>query len=277
MKTINKSSKIVFIILMTVLILFITNIYYPLRSYIIMYPVKTYYRNTGLFNDIPLKIPSGKISNKESFYPFVLYFNSNEGFKYYVDRDVDLSIMYNFGGFKLGKKNSSYFDPKSDYYSSFYGAYAIKTDNSTPFGFDKDKNINIDLLSKVPEYDQKYLVMSSIGLSPNNVTFDYNIKTIKEDIKYINSMDWLMVDSQIKTNAPVHKYKKHYNGYLQYGIPKELNNLSKDYPIMKLHGRMYIKYFKEYDSTIVFYILGKNKDIVDRIDENIVSKSYFKK
>lgn len=270
---INKKSLL--IIPLIIFILFVTDLYYPLRSYLIMYPVKTYYKKTGLFNSIPLKIPSGEINNKEKFYPFLLYFNSNEGFGNYIDKDVDLSIIYNFGGFNIGKKHSTYFDPDSDYYSSFYGAYAVKSNENAPFGFKVDENIDIDLLSKIPEYDQRYLVMSSIGLSPRDVIFEYDISDVERNIEYIGSKNWIKVDSKIKTNAPIHNYKEHDNGYLQYGIPKELDYRENDYPIMNLYGRMYIKYFDKYDSTIAFYILGKNKDIVDRIDENIVSKSYM--
>lgn len=271
--------KFVFIIVFFTLILsiYISNIYYPLRSYILMYPLKTYYKHTGIFNNIPLKIPTGKINNEGNFYPFTLYYNSDEEFGNYVNKDVQLSIIYNFGGFTFGKKHSYYFDTKSDYYSSFYGAYAIKSNDKTIFGFDNKEKINLDLLSQIPKYDQKYLVMPSIGLSPKDVTFSYSINNITDNINYINSNGWIKIDSNIKTNAPIHKYKKHYNGYIQYGTPKDLKNVKTNYPIINMYGRMYIKYLEEYNSTLVFYILGMNEDIVNKIDTNILSKSYIEK
>ncbi|MBS4536347.1 hypothetical protein GOQ29_12040 [Clostridium sp. D2Q-14] len=241
-----------------------------------MYPLKTYYKKTGLFNDIPLRVPSRTINDKENFYPFVLYFNSNKGFSQYINQDVELSIIYNFGNFSSNKKYSNYFNSNSDYYSSFYGVYGIKTNDGTPFGFNQD-DIDIDLLSKMPEYDQKYLVLPSIGLLPKNVTFKYKIKNIKENINYIDSNNWIKVDSIIKTNSPLHKYKKHHNGYIQYGIPPESNNIKEDYPIIDLYGRMYIKFFEEYDSTIVFYILANDKSTVNKIDKYILSNSYINK
>lgn len=273
----KKNNTIIFIVFLLLVIIFITDLYYPLRSYIIMYPMKTYHKKTGIFNDIPLKIPSGEINNNSSFYPFVLYFNSNKGFSQYINKDVNLSIIYNFGDFDFGNKYSNYFNPNSHYYSSFYGAYGIKTKDDIPFGFNSNGSIDLDLLSSIPEYDQKYLVMSSIGLSPRDVTFEYTINNIEENMNYMNSNDWIRVDSQIKTNSPIHKYKKHYNGYIQYGVPKEIDNITEDYHIVDLYGRMYIRYFKEYDSTIVFYALGKNKEVIDKIDKDILSESYIKK
>lgn len=267
----KKKNKIKIIIIIILLILiYISNLHYPLRSYIAMYPLKIYYKNTGLFDDINLKIPSGKIE-KENFYPFMLYFNSDKGFSNYIGKDANLSIAYNFGGFKFRNKNSSYYDKDSDLYSSFYGAYIIDSDDDNSFGFNENGHIDVDLLAKVPEYDQKYLVLSSIGLSSKNSVFENDIIDMKENIKYIDIDDWIKIDSNITTNSPIHENTNFYRGYIQFGIPKSEAN--KNFPLINIYGRMYVKYFKEYDRTIGFYILGKNKNIVDKIDKEIVSKS----
>lgn len=269
----KKKIKLIIIIIVLILI-YISNLYYPLRSYIVMYPLKAYYKNTGLFNDINLNIPTGKI-NKENFYPFMLYFNSKNGFSNYITQNVNLSIAYNFGGFKSFDKNSSYYNEFSNLYSSFYGAYIIDSNNDKPFGFFENGGIDVELLAQVPEYDQKHLVLSSIGLSPKDSIFENDIIGIEKNIKYIRSNDWIRIDSNIRTNSPNHKKEKFYRGYLQFGISQ--NESNQNYPIINMYGRMYVKYFKEYNKTIGFYILAKNKTIVDEIDEEIVSKSYIKR
>ncbi|WP_130808114.1 hypothetical protein [Senegalia massiliensis] len=258
-------------ILIIILFIYITNLHYPLRSYLIMYPLKIYYKNTGLHNDININIPTRKINN-EPFYPFMLYFNSKNSFSKYIKEDAELSISYNFGGFKFLNKYSNYYDEDSELFSSFYGAYIINSKSNKPFGFKSNGDINIDLLEKVPEYDQKYLVLRSLGLNPKKSTFKNDIIDIEENIEYIESDNWIKVDSKIRTNSPNHNKKNFQRGYIQFGNPK---NISKNYPIINMYGRMYVKYFKNYDKTIGFYILGKNKNIVDKIDNEIMSKSYI--
>src|SRR5690554_3767690 len=104
--TLNISTRKTIIIIMIFLIAvaaYLSNLYYPLRSYLIMYPVSKYHQYTGLFRDIPLHIPSGSLAGHKDFFPYVLYFNANQGFARYLglNQDLQLSIIYNFGDFRF--------------------------------------------------------------------------------------------------------------------------------------------------------------------------------
>lgn len=261
--------------LLVVLFVFVTNFYYPLRSYLIMFPVSKYYQFTGLFREIPLHIPSGSLAGRGSFFPYVLYFNAGEGFARYLNlkEDIQLSIIYNFGNFSFGKKYAAYFDPQSDLYSAFYGAYAV---NNKELFFTADGKIKIEKLTAVPAYDQKYLVMPAIGLAANDVTFEADSITIEEDVHYIELPGWGRIDAMLKTNTPAHRYRTRQIGYLQYGVPKGLK-VKSDYQVELLAARVYCRYFAEYNATIVFYIMAKDRELVEEIDTVILSRSLLKK
>jgi hypothetical protein len=237
-----------------------------------MYPFSKYEQQTGLFRDIPLRISTGSIDDAR-FYPFALYFNADDSFSSYINENVRLSIIYYFGGFGFGDQYSSYFDDNASTFSSFYGAYAI---NNKDFIYSSNE-INLESLAKIPEFDQLYLVMPTIGLPANEVVFSHELIDMEKDIEYISHKNWTRIDSMITTNSAIHKAKTHHRGYIQYGVPKGLHYDGEDYPVVDQYGRVYVKYFEEYKSTIVLYIIAKNKTIVDEIDHSILSNAVIRR
>lgn len=269
--------KMIFFIICVLFVIFfilITNAYYPLRSFLLMFPVSKYHQYTGLFRYIPLSVPSGSLPGRGSFFPYVLYFNAGKGFTKYLNakEDIQLSIIYNFGNFRCGKKYAAYFDPQSDLYGAFYGAYAV---NSKALFFAEDGQVKIEKLATVPAYDQKHLVMPSIGLPPGKVTFTVEAVEVQRGVSYIDIPGWCKMDAVIKTNTPAHRYRTRQLGYLQYGVPKGLE-VETDYQVMRLAARAYCRYFEEYNATLVFYILAKERGVVEEIDTRILSRSVLK-
>ena len=49
-----------------------------------------------------------------------------------------------------------------------------------------------------------------------------------------------------------------------------------DYQVMRLAARAYCRYFEEYNATLVFYILAKERGVVEEIDTRILSRSVLK-
>ncbi|NLN07598.1 MAG: hypothetical protein GX167_08275 [Firmicutes bacterium] len=245
--------------------------FYSLRSYLVMFPISTYYRLTGLFRDIPLSVPGGKIG-EEAFYPFALYFNAKESFARFMggEEGLELSIIYYFGGFARRSKSAAYFNPGSETFSAFYGAYAV---NNKSLFFTPDGKLLPEQIGKVARFDQQYLVMPAIGLSPSRVVFDYRIVSVTEDVFYAKQSGWHRVDAIIRTNSPVHRYRGWQPGYLQYGLPMAPGNGGEDYGPQEFFGRVYCRYFPEYEATIVLYLMAKDRQTAEQIDRTILAKA----
>lgn len=249
--------------------------FYPLRSYLVMFPVSTYYRLTGLFRDIPLSIPGGRIG-EEAFYPFALYFNAKESFASFMggEEGLELSIIYYFGGFARRGKSAAYFNPAAATFSVFYGAYAV---NDKSLFFTPDGRLLPEQVGKVARFDQQYLVMPAIGLSPSRVVFDYRIISLTEDVFYAGESGWHRVDAHILTNSPAHHYRSPQPGYLQYGLPVSPADGSEDFQPQEFYGRVYCRYFPEYKVTIVLYLMAKDKETAEQIDRMILAGARFGK
>ncbi len=262
-------------------ILFNSSLYFPLRSYIVMFFYSKIHEGESLMNkhDIGLKIPGGLSTRNKDWYPFVMTFNDNIGFSRYFGKNTDLTILYNFGHFQLREGSSSYYNPSSSYFSSFYGGYLVKSKDVShpPFGFNSDGSINIDEVSLVPKYDQEVLVLGSLGCPRDKVRFDVSIDKIEYDVNYIDYEGWTKVDSTIITNSPVHSFTENHTAYIQYGRPIEKYYNNEDFPIITLKGRTYVRHLKEDNISLFLYVLAPNMDTVEECDETILSKTKLDK
>ena len=132
--------------------------------------------------------------------------------------------------------------------------------------FTADGSIRLSQLALVPHYDQKYLVLPAIGLPSKEVIFQAESIELEENVTYLNIPGWYKMDAEIYTNMPAHRYRTRQLGYLQYGSPKGLENVTEDYRAERLCARAYCRFFEEYNATVVLYIMAKNKDIAEQID-----------
>lgn len=223
-------------------------------------------------------IPGGNSTRVKDWFPFVMYFNADKGFSRYSGKHLSLTILYNFGHFEILKGSSSYYNPTSSYFSSFYGGYAVynNEDPDNKYGFNSDGTINVNEINLIPKYDQIKLVLPSLGCPTSKRTFDSEINNIIEDVSYIEMNGWVRIDSTITTNSPVHKSTDNQRGYIQYGKPIEKYYIDEDFPVTTLKGRVYVKYVDEFKMTFVLYILAPNVKTLDECDKEILSKSKIK-
>jgi hypothetical protein len=85
---------------------------------------------------LKLDIPGGSATPGRDWYPFVMNYTADPLFDSYTGHAGGrLSIYYNFGAFDAIKGCSDIYDPASPYYSSFYGAYVVRTRDHSPYGF----------------------------------------------------------------------------------------------------------------------------------------------
>lgn len=267
--------SIIIIAIVLTIILLSAPLKYSVRSYTFMYFNNIIQKKDSLFksNSIELKMPGGRETRKKDWYPFVLYHNDNEGFSRYIGKKVSLTILYNFGHFNILQGMSSFFDSSSQYYSGFYGAYIVKEHRGKSFVFFEDGSLNIEGALKIPQYDYKYLVLESLGCPKNKRVFNTVIEIVQENISYIGYDGWTRVDSKVITNGSIHNYTKNLKAYIQYGVPRKEYFTDEEFPIIKLYGRTYVKYFREKDVTIFLYILAPKRSTIESCDEEILSKS----
>ena len=275
--------KIFYAILIFLVIIFIilkTPLWFPLRSYFAMYIFSNMEENESLIEKekIKFKIPGGISTIKRDWYPFVITFNDDEGFSRYMDKNLSLTILYNFGHFQIKDGSSSYYNPNSKYFSSFYGGYLVRNDENKrlPFGFDTNNNINIKELTSVPKYDLDKLVLRSLGCPESKIIIDYSIDDIKDNIDYVGYKNWVKIDTEFRVNSPLHRYKEEKRAYIQYGRPIEKHLSDGDFPIITLKGRMYVKYFEEYNLTVFLYIICDDINTIEECDKEILSKSIIR-
>ncbi|SKC38193.1 hypothetical protein [Maledivibacter halophilus] len=273
----KKIFRLLIIFILGTTIILNTPLWFPIRSYITMFFYSKLHEKESLMNknNIKLHIPGGLTTKDRDWYPFVMTFNDDIGFSKYADESLSLTILYNFGGFNLKDGASSYFNPNSKYFSSFYGGYLVKKNESAapPFGFSGNGKINLDEIALVPKYDQEKLVLSSFGCLEKKMVFDVLVDSIQYNVNYINHQNWIKVDSTIRTNSPIHKFKKKYISYIQYGRPIDKYYNNEDFPIINLKGRTYVKYLENYDISIFLYILAPTANLIEEWDEEFLSKT----
>lgn len=246
-----------------------------LRSYIVMYPYSQINKKDSVLHkeDIDFNIPGGTFTSRKNWYPFVNTFTDDEGLSDYIGEAVQFTVLYNFGHF-TSKGYSTYYDPKSPYYSSFYGGYIVKPEEKgRRFGFHDNGEINKDELAKVPKYDQTHLVLPTLGCYGNRKVFQNDILSIEKGIDYAGYKGWVKVDSEIKTNSPLHRPTGFKQGYLQFGRPRAslIPVTEEDFNVVTLKGRVYARYFEEFDATIMLFIMAPDWETVEQCDGEILS------
>lgn len=259
------STIVVFLTLIIILLLFPQT-----RSYSIMYFYSIYHEHNSLMkeHDLIIDIPGGLTSKEKDWYPFVMTFN-DENISSSLNEDIELTVLYNFAAFEDGR--SMFYKEDSDYYFSFYGAYVIESkDKEKKYGFN-DNEVNIDEITKLAAHDIEALVLKSIGCRNPEVIFEP--KTAHKKVDYLSYDGWIMADSIVYSQGPIHKSDdNNRRGYIQYGKPPK-DYQGEDFPPVELVGRIYGRYFDEFDLTILMYIIAPNFDIVDQTDRDILSKT----
>lgn len=227
---------------------------------------------------IKLAIPGGGETSEDDWYPFVMTFNPGEAFGRTVgDRNLELTILYNFGAFDLRRGCSRLYDRDSDYYNSFYGAYLVTRQDGPEeealFGFNEDGTMNADEAALVPKFDLQQLVLGDFGIRTSEQVFEWTAETISEDVSYLGRDGWSRVDASLLVNGAAHAKKEFRQSYLQYGAPKYEVGDDEEFMPVAMRGRVYGRYFEEWDTSVFFYILTPEKETLERCDREIMSKS----
>ncbi len=257
---------------------------------------------------IDLSIPGGGRTEETDWYPFVMAFNDTAGFRRFTGQDaLELTILYNFPAFDIGRGCSRLYDPASPYYGGFYGAYLVsgrvtEADGTKhPYGFLPDGALDAGAVAEVPRYDLQHLVLSDLGLAYEDMVFDWQVQGTAQNIGYAGSDGWARVDALLTVNGPAHERTRFRRSYLQYGPPgfepaepaqgmetvgrasagrldvtggdASASDAERDFLPVEMRGRVYGKYFPEWDTSVFFYVLARDAAVVETCDRQILSAS----
>jgi len=222
-----------------------------------------------------IHIPGGLATLKTDWYPFVMTFADNEGFQSYMgNENLSLTILYNFPAFSLFHGCSRLFDEKSPYFNGFYGAYLVSDSSGKRYGFRSDGSINEKELIAVPSFDFYWLVLEDFGLSQQDFVFDCEITNIQENLAYSGYENWTKIDADIAVNNACHTAKQNIMSYLQYGRPSY--RISSEFFVIPMKGRIYARYFQEWNVSIFYYIIAADEKVLEECDRKILSHSKIK-
>lgn len=281
----NKNKKkiipiIISMIILIILIMAILLIPYS-RSLIITRGYKAINKGDSVLlkDSISFIVPSGKSTPRKDWFPQMIWYHDAGGFSKYMQKNLDMTVLYSFGDFNSPIGTSTYYDDASPYYGAFYGGYAIKNmdEPSEAFGFDSEGFIISEDVEKLPLYDQKYLVLPALGCPQGNRVFITEENKITEDVFYAGYDGWTLVESQIYTNGPAHKFKRFNPGYFQYGMPLKPSEGKKDFQPERFYGRMYIRYFDTYEMTFCLYVMCRDMDALEACERELLSKTVITK
>jgi hypothetical protein len=212
------------------------------------------YHNSFLKEEnIVINMKAGK-----KYYPFILNYDPSLQFSNLRNEDIDLDIYYNFGSLGLNGKSLVYLE-KSDYYTAFYGAYAVRYNENK-----KDLSNNYEEIIQITNFDLKTLVLKSIGDKEPFVNYQ-----IDEFFSYIdiNGLNYKVVDTNITIDGFAHQYQKFYKAYIQYGVPYKTD---KSFVPIESVGRMYIHYDDIKNINIILYIIAPNEQSLNFLEENFI-------
>ena len=261
---------------------------------------------------IELSIPGGGATSEADWYPFVMTFNpSAESFCRFIgEANRELTILYNFPAFDLrrGKGCSRLYDPTSPYYNAFYGAYLVtdtadvsetgdtsltdtadisdperqegtaaggKVSNRArpPFGFHADGSLDLAKTGLVPQYDFEQLVLRDFGLLAQDMQFDWTVREVQRVDGFLGYGGWSCVDADLTVSGAFHRANGFRQSYLQYGTPKYDAYSDDPFAPVNMRGRVYARYFPEWESSVFFYVMAPSWEVVDNCDQQILQKS----
>ncbi|BES66746.1 hypothetical protein SANA_31850 [Gottschalkiaceae bacterium SANA] len=249
------------------------------RSEIIMRPASFLaYRDSVMRNKgFQLVMPGGNATFQEDWSPSMKIFHTT-AFES-AEHPISATILYNFGSFSEGR--SRLYDATSAYEMAYYGAYAVTREgDEIPFGFTARGELDPSELSMIPLYDLEVLVLRGLGcpkeLAKTKITSIEESKvggafslmgdhSLAEDHPLAG---WIRLDTRIETRSVIHAKKGWNQNDLQYGPPPK--HVEEDFPPLILKGRIYVKHFPEWESSVFLYVFAKDEALIEETDRQFL-------
>jgi hypothetical protein len=238
---------------------------YPmLRSDVVMSVYSAQQTSASVMKDCGLDI---RIPITNGWYSNMLVFNA-DGFSAWSGIDAKMTVLYSFGAFDLRTRASTLYDPESEKYSAFYGAYAVQKDGDD-FGFNENGSLNTDEVIEAVRYDDTQLVMANFGCK--DTVFEVESLEIAPDTACAGSDGWTCIDAALRVSGAAHTYNENKLAYLQYGKPTQ--RADEDFTETDMAGRIYVKYLPENGCTVMMYCLAPEQVTVEKCDIDALQKA----
>lgn len=253
------------VVLGLVVIFVLTPLFPFLRSLVVMGLYSPYNKQKSLLSDagIELKVPGGLTTGAPDWYPFPMVFDADAAYAAYTGRpDARLTILYSFPAYDLTRGCSYLFDPVSDYYNAFYGAYVVR-DGTEP---------TEQAVADIARFDFFSLVLEDFGLTADQEVFDFTVTDRRTGVDYAGSAGWTRYAAEFTVNGAAHNIQKGVRSYLQYGEPN-FGHVEAPFAPVEMHGLVYGKYFPDQDVGVYFYVMAPGEDVCLACDAHILSKS----
>jgi hypothetical protein len=218
---------------------------------------------------IDVIFPSVNGQERHHWYPFMLYYDAGNLLSRQAGTDVDLTIIYNFGGFDLRTGNSRIYREGSVYEGAFFGAYLLKEAGASyTYLFDDSGLPNTEALGEIAKLDYVGLVLEGMGADRTKMQFEWISETTQKDC--ISGIDFYKISSTLMTKSPVHKYASFQRAYLQYGLPSK--GVESDFKPLKLYSRIWLGRVEPSGVSLVLYAMTPDADFLDQMESDIIQK-----
>ena len=142
-----------------------------------------------------------------------------------------------------------------------------------PFGFRADGSLDLAKTGLVPQYDFEQLVLRDFGLRAQDMQFDWTVREVRTVDGFLGYDGWSCVNADMTVSGAFHHADSFRQSYLQYGTPKYDAIAGGDFAPVTMYGRVYARYFAEWESSVFFYVMAPSWEVVDSCDQQILQKS----
>ena len=142
-----------------------------------------------------------------------------------------------------------------------------------PFGFHADGSLDLAKTGLVPQYDFEQLVLRDFGLRAQDMQFDWTVREVRTVDGFLGYDGWSCVNADMTVSGAFHHADSFRQSYLQYGTPKYDAIAGGDFAPVTMYGRVYARYFAEWESSVFFYVMAPSWEVVDNCDRQILQKS----
>jgi hypothetical protein len=131
------------------------------------------------------------------------------------------------------------------------------------------------------------------------MVFQWQVTDTQENVDYAGIGGWTRVDALLTVNGVLHEKEGFHQSYLQYGAPayrlaakgssgaeeadeeetaeegtsNHLDVAEEAFAPVDMVGRIYGRYFPEWSTSVFFYVLASDEEVLENCDRDILSKS----
>ena len=142
-----------------------------------------------------------------------------------------------------------------------------------PFAFRADGSLDLAKTGLVPQYDFEQLVLRDFGLRAQDMQFDWTVREVRTVDGFLGYDGWSCVNADMTVSGAFHHADSFRQSYLQYGTPKYDAIAGGDFAPVTMYGRVYARYFAEWESSVFFYVMAPSWEVGDSCDQQILRKS----